>query len=284
MSSLFKKSEEHFCQSGLAELSQRRLAEAAAEFSKGLKAYPNSFALHANRSNVWLLSGDFARAAADLTAALKSAPPNAETWPIKLKRGTCYVRTEQIAQAIKDLDEALAAAPRGTDSSTLADGYFFRALAWMEQDSKKALADAEKAVELAPGDGRYRKLMADLEVLQSPPEVMRLGQEGAQYLQAGQDQQALSIFDQLLAIEPNNAKAWQMKGHALHKLERYEEELAALDRSYSINGNEVALFNRAACYVALGRTPEAKRDLTKFIEVGAHSQTIAQAKVMLATL
>lgn len=284
MSSLFKKSEEQYCQDGLTELGRRRLKEAEAVFNKGIKAYPNSFALHANRANIWLLSSDYGRAVEDLTVAIENCPTAGSEWALKLKRGTCYVRLDRLTEALTDLDQALSSAPAGSDKAMLASGYFYRALIHIDDNPEKALADAKKAVEIEPADGRYRKLMADVEVSLSSPEAMKLGQEGAEHLQSGQTEKALECFEALLALEPDHSKAWQLKGAALHRLERYEEELVALNRSYELNGNEVALFNRAACLIALGRLQEARSDLTRFIQVGTHAATVQQAQLMLSSL
>ncbi len=50
--------------------------------------------------------------------------------------------------------------------------------------------------------------------------MMKLGQQGSDHLQSGQTQKALECFEQLLALEPGHAKAWQLKGAAFHKLDR----------------------------------------------------------------
>lgn len=284
MSSLFKKSEDDYCEKGLAALHQRRLALAEAEFSQGLQAYPKSFALYVNRSNVWVHAGDYVRAAADLTAALEAGPQNSGAWAVQLKRGTCYVRTNQMAEAMRDLDATLAAPPRHAQPELIAQGHFYRALALMEVDVPRALADAKKAVELEPNNRNYRKLIAELEVQMGSPEVMKLGEESARHLQSGQYDQALESLHKLLQLEPNHAKAWQMKGLALHQLERYEEELVALNTSYQLNGNEVALFNRAVCHIALERLPEAVDDLSRFLEIGTHASSLQRARQMLAVI
>lgn len=285
MGSLFKKTEEYYCAKGLKELSQGRLKSAEVEFTRGLKSHPKSFSLFANRANVWLLANDFKRAADDYREALSYLPRDGQNrWAILLKRGSCLVRCERYQEALKDLDAGLESAPKDASPSILAEGYFYRALVRMDEQGPRAFADAKKAVDLAPTEGRFRKLYADLEISQTSPEARELGQRGVEYLQSGQFEKALGCFEEMLALEPEHAKAWQLKGATLHQLKRYQEELAALDKSYQINGNEVALFNRASCYIALGKVPEAKRDLQAFLEIGTHQMTILQAQSMLSGL
>jgi tetratricopeptide (TPR) repeat protein len=285
MGSLFRKSEDTYCQQGMNFLAKRQYDYAKAEFEKGLRKYPKSFSLYANRANLWILTGDFVQAAGDLSKALDHLEPGSPNeWAIRLNRGTCYVRLEQYARANRDFEKALSSAPRDADAVILAKGYFYRALANIDCDDDSALKDARKAVELDPQQPQYRKLAQDLAIGQLSPEALELGQEIASNLQSGNWEGALAAADRMLKLEPGSAKGWQMKGAALHQLGRYDEELDALSRSIKIDGNEVALFNRAACYIALGKVEEAKNDLHEFLQRGTHEPTLRQAQVILAQL
>lgn len=55
----------------------------------------------------------------------------------------------------------------------------------------------------------------------------------------------------------------------------------ALTASYSLNQNEVALFNLGPCCLALGRTDEARKYLTEFVRVGTHQPTAVNAQTIL---
>jgi eukaryotic-like serine/threonine-protein kinase len=56
--------------------------------------------------------------------------------------------------------------------------------------------------------------------------------------------EALSLFDRLLAQQPNNAEAWQGKGDALIHLDRFPDALTAYDRALALEPNNLEFLNR----------------------------------------
>ena len=50
-------------------------------------------------------------------------------------------------------------------------------------------------------------------------------------------EEAVSAYDQVLALNPDDANAWFNKGHALLKLERYKEALSAYDHASPLDAN-----------------------------------------------
>ncbi len=285
MGSLFKKSEDAYCKEGMQYLMRGQFTYAQQAFDKGIKAFPESFSLHANRANIGIQTGDFAASITDLSKALQLMPRDSQSgWALLVNRGSCYLRTEQEERALKDLDQALEEAPADADATIVAKGHFYRALTLMDKDPAKALVDAQKACQFDPQDQRYRKLTQDLAVATLSPEAQDLGQKGAELLQSGQLEQALECFNKLVELAPGSAKGWQLKGATLHQLGRYLEELEALNRSLEIDGNEVALFNRAVCHLALENLPSAREDLTRFLQVGTHGPTVQKAQFMLQSL
>jgi eukaryotic-like serine/threonine-protein kinase len=55
---------------------------------------------------------------------------------------------------------------------------------------------------------------------------------------------ALSMFEKLLAQEPNNAEAWQGKGDALVYLELFPDALSAYDRALALEPNNLTFLSR----------------------------------------
>jgi serine/threonine protein kinase/tetratricopeptide (TPR) repeat protein len=56
--------------------------------------------------------------------------------------------------------------------------------------------------------------------------------------------EALSLFEQLLAKQPDNAGAWLGKGDALVNLDRFPDALSAYDRALNIEPNNLEFLNR----------------------------------------
>ncbi len=68
----------------------------------------------------------------------------------------------------------------------------------------------------------------------------------------------LEVYDRVLAIEPNYAFAWTMKGTALTNLDRYEEALSAHDRALALDANYAAAWaNKGTALINLHRYEEA---------------------------
>ncbi len=109
-------------------------------------------------------------------------------------------------------------------------------------------------------------------------------QEGKELLQAGRLKDALERFEQQLQQEPDRAKIWELKAEAHHGLGNFEEEFEALERAVALDANEIALFNRARCHLALGRSNEAQKDLREVLRIGQHEPTLGRARTLLEGL
>ncbi len=51
----------------------------------------------------------------------------------------------------------------------------------------------------------------------------------------GRPAEALASFDKAIAINPDDAYAWNFRGVALHELGRYTEAVASYDKAIAIN-------------------------------------------------
>jgi tetratricopeptide (TPR) repeat protein len=81
---------------------------------------------------------------------------------------------------------------------------------------------------------------------------------GFELLESGKYEEALTCFDKVLEIQPDDYKAWTNRGLALDKLERYEESLISYDR---------ALEYKLDCYLAWGSRGIVLRKLGRSEEV-----------------
>ena len=72
------------------------------------------------------------------------------------------------------------------------------------------------------------------------------------------EEEAISCFDQALAIDPRCAMAWHNKGNALHNLGRREEAISCFDQALAIDPRyAMACCNKGGSLAALGRCEEA---------------------------
>ena len=66
------------------------------------------------------------------------------------------------------------------------------------------------------------------------PEAVALCSQGKEQYDAYNFEEALVLFEQAIAIEPNYYQAWDNKGNALRNLERYYEAIECCDRTIEI--------------------------------------------------
>jgi tetratricopeptide (TPR) repeat protein len=160
-------------------------------------------------------------------------------------------------------------------------GYFqWRALSQLTEITSRhsaALAAAQGVHQLAaPGRatvevsnarlldivGQLEKKIYELEtggrLLAQPAAAANPLAEGQKFLDAGEFQRALDIFERFLASQPQNAEALAKKASALEKLGRVDESLAICDAAIAANGSlVVAYLQKGGLLNRLGRYDEA---------------------------
>ncbi|HEY0459798.1 MAG TPA: tetratricopeptide repeat protein [Pyrinomonadaceae bacterium] len=76
-------------------------------------------------------------------------------------------------------------------------------------------------------------------------------------------QEAAAAFGEVLKDEPQNGRAWYLMGMSLHSLKKYEQSIAAFEKSVAIAGNPNAMYNIACGYARLNKADEAFQWLEK---------------------
>jgi tetratricopeptide (TPR) repeat protein len=130
------------------------------------------------------------------------------------------------------------------------------------QDQTAALADLERAIELATG--------TPAEVAEDHLERGRLLYHQKEY--SG----ALEAYDAALALRPRNARASRLRAETLLELKRLPEALQSLDDCLKYGPPDAGTFRaRAALRTRLGQYPGAQTDYTRALELEPDAATYA---------
>lgn len=96
----------------------------------------------------------------------------------------------------------------------------------------------------------------------------RLSAQAVVLYDQGSYDQALSLWEQAIALDPMNEKAWANKGGVLERLERSEEALKALNKALELDLNDSWSFSRRGdVYYNLKKYPQAVDDYKKSISL-----------------
>ncbi len=275
------------CQLGLDCLARGEITEAIAALGLGLSKYPHSVLLLENRARAWMLSGDFRSAKFDLEAALALDPESPGTQGrLHLARAVCLVHQGAETEAHEAFSHSLPKFQDCVDDALEAEARCAWAAVLMSREQpKEALEQAQAAQRLAPEDQRYGALVDKLESYlgqsSRAERIAELEDRITELLHSKAGCQALPLLEELLLLAQDNPQALQWLGAAYHQQERFEEELQVLTRSFDLDGNEVALFNRAICHLKLKHNGQACEDFARFIEISKEPRSIAYAKAML---
>jgi tetratricopeptide (TPR) repeat protein len=95
--------------------------------------------------------------------------------------------------------------------------------------------------------------------------------QGNSFLDTNRYKEALSFYDQAIAIKTDSAEIWVNRGNALTALHRYEEALESYEKAIAVrpNRNE-AWYNRGNALTALQRYPDAVKAYDEAIAIHAN--------------
>lgn len=104
----------------------------------------------------------------------------------------------------------------------------------------------------------------NLTKFQANDELTNWYKKGEQLAKCGNYAQALTCFDQSIAIQPQDIAAWVFRGVVLIHLERYEEALASCNQALTIQPNDKqAWLFRGAALNHLGRYKQSYNSYDK---------------------
>ena len=73
-----------------------------------------------------------------------------------------------------------------------------------------------------------------------PDRENHIFKKGLDFAELGQYTEALACFDQAVALNPDDASAWNNRGIILGELGRYSEALACFDKAVALNPDDPA--------------------------------------------
>ncbi len=90
-------------------------------------------------------------------------------------------------------------------------------------------------------------------------------------------EEAISSYEQVVAIKPDDHQAWGNRGIALTALGRYEEALVSYNRVLEIQPTDTyAIYKKAACYSFQGDIQTAVETLQQAITLDAKYREMAK--------
>ncbi len=235
--------------------------------------------------------GDYARAVAEFTEALR-ARPHAASYA---HRALCRYFLAEPDRAISDADSALRLDPDHS-LALLARGMAFDA----KDDLNRAIADFGRAARLDPenpaawgflglghrkiGQGAEGRAAARRAIaLEARDSLGYLGR-GDALLTLGDNEGAIRAFDEVLRLGPNFL-AYNNRGTTLSHLGQFDRALVDIGEAIRLTpGNPMALVNRCWLYLGQGRLDAAEADANAAlaIEPGAAVAQAAKASLLAA--
>lgn len=225
--------------------SSQVLQLAIAEYEKLAQLKPDDIENHLLLGQLYGLNHDSAKAEAEFKAAQKI---DANSEEVVLNMARLYSEQGDLQRAAK----VLAAVPR--DDSTARIAYALGATYDQLKEPEKAAAAYQQAVDMEPDNLDAQRGLANA------------------LLTAGQLDQALKIFDQIVAAEPQDGQSQVHISEIQRRQGHYDEALATLKKAKPLAQDSLELsYNEALTYDALGRYDDAISTLTTMLADTSHA-------------
>jgi Tfp pilus assembly protein PilF len=102
----------------------------------------------------------------------------------------------------------------------------------------------------------------------SDDELFAIAHTGYFFLMQGKNQEAKTLFEGLVAIDPRNDYYYRALGVIFHKLGDAERAIKQFSYAIQVNPKSAAAWvNRAEVHLSLGKSADAGNDLRKALEV-----------------
>jgi tetratricopeptide (TPR) repeat protein/predicted Ser/Thr protein kinase len=273
-------------------LRQNKAAAARAQFNGCVAIRDNFVWVYLNRGFALAEMKDFEAAEADYQKAAQLPLDDVARYVLHVNRGVLYVQWDRPAEAIAELNKAIALKPNEYQA--------YVNLARAYRQTKKldlALKQMDHAVELEKTGAHLYRLRARLHLERDeadPAErdfvkAIEHEQNGSPFLaddhlELGRlllhkqnPKAALASFDAALACRPDYPAAQRLRAEALFNLKRFQDVIDAFDAYLQKKGPplEAVYRGRGLARAELGKYPGAIEDYTKAIELQPSSEVYA---------
>ena len=177
---------------------------------------------YANRGQMQEWKGDFNKAIADYTEAIRLDPKSAEAY---VGRGYGNLRKGDVDKAVDDLTEAIRVDPKRGEA------YVVRASIYhMTQCYEKAVADLTEAIRIDPKsdqtyqnraaayaeEGKFDQAIADCDaaLALNPKGIATYDFRGLAYLRKGDFDGAIASFSERIRVAPKDFRGYTYRGYA----------------------------------------------------------------------
>jgi tetratricopeptide (TPR) repeat protein len=246
-----------------------RYAEALADFDRAIELEPESGWAIANRGETYEAMGRYAEALADFDRAIELDPE--DDWAI-INRGQTYQAMGRYAEALADFDLTTGLDPEDGLAANLREQAYQAMGRHVEE-----LAGLDRAIEADPSDARaiYRRsqihlMMArydegltdlrhaiELDANIATDLAYSLISVAADYLRSSRPEMAAALFEAVISVMPNDARAHNHYAFCLLPFDR-AAALVELDTANTLGFKDLAnLADRVLALHLLGRNEES---------------------------
>ena len=283
---------------GLTYYNAKDYEGAIFNYSQAIELNPNYASAYNYRGNVHSKLKDYKEAISDYNRAISIEPH----YIIALmNRGLAYFDLEKYQEAISDFEQVINIDPNHTPA------YYHRGVTYYELgDYERAITDYNKTINIEPNDikaydkrantyrelGKYEEAIADYDqVISIDPSYIvayiKRREKVHRYLKdsdmnkinfyhsRGLDSYknrdyygAISDFEQIIGIHPNDALAYNNRGRCFFKLGKYQEALNDYNQAISIDPYSSFFYrNRGEVYCSLNYYEAAIADYNRAINI-----------------
>jgi len=244
-----------------------------------LSQYPDVLQGCVNRGDAYKANGEYDKAIADYSRALKIDPLRAEVYA---SRGHMYTELKEYDKAIADLDYSLKLKPE-LSGAYLNRGNLYR----VKGDYNKAISDYSEALKLKPDYIEvlynraivydilkdYSKSMSDytMAIEYKPDYIEALYNRAIVYDILKDYDKALSDFTQAIKYKADYVEAYQNRGNIYYKTGMYDNALNDFNQLLAIDpAFAKGYISRGTIYTDRNRYSDALIDFNKAIEIDPH--------------
>ncbi|REJ66563.1 MAG: tetratricopeptide repeat protein [Planctomycetota bacterium] len=250
---------------GIAYQARGENEAALADYAAAIEIKPDYAKAYVNRGKLLHDGGRHEAALADFDRALEHNPGNVSA---HYNRGLARLALRQVDEAIDDCNKVLEWIAQGHPNAEDAGDDFAagclvcrgHALS-IKQDYAAASADYVRALEVHPQELSAYYGLARLALRDQDPE------------------RALELYDQAIATDSNDPRAFFNRGNTYRKLKDYERALADYDRAIELDpAHRLALNNRGRLHQLMGNYSAARGDFQQ--AVAEHPQSAASHRAL----